>query len=45
MCCIEERCYEQAYTMVNMMMIGGKRIFQNTDQKTKGKLDGGTVSI
>ena len=36
----EERCKEQAYTMVNMMKMEGKKIFQNTDQKVKVKLDG-----
>ena len=35
----EERCKEQAYTMVNMMKMEGKKIFQNTDQKVKVKLD------
>ena len=29
---IEERCKEQACTMVNMMKMEGKKIFQNTDQ-------------
>ena len=38
----EERSKEQAYTMVNMMKMEGKKIFQNTDQKVKVKLDGGT---
>ena len=38
---IEERCKEQTYTMVNMMKMEGKKIFQNTDQKVKVKLDGG----
>ena len=38
---IEERCKEQAYTMVNMMKMEGKKIFQNTDQKINMKLDGG----
>ena len=38
---IEERCKEQAYTMVNVMKIEGKKTFQNTDQKVKAKLDGG----
>ena len=38
---IEERCKEQAYTMVNMMKMEGKKIFQNTDQKVKVKLDSG----
>ena len=38
---IEKRCKEQVYTMVNMMKMEGKKIFQNTDQKVKVKLDGG----
>ena len=38
---IEERCKEQAYTMVNMMKMEGKKIFQSTDQKVKVKLDSG----
>ena len=38
---IEERCKDQAYTMVNMMKMVGKKIFQNTDQKVKVKLDSG----
>ena len=38
---IEERGKEQAYTMVNMMKMEGKKIFQNTDQKVKVKLDSG----
>ena len=38
---IEERCKEQAYTMVNMMKMEGKKIFQNTDQNVKVKLDSG----
>ena len=37
----DERCKEQAYTMVNMMKMEGKKIFQNTDQKVKVKLDSG----
>ena len=36
---IEERCKEQAYTMVNMKKIEGKKVFHNTDQKVKVKLD------
>ena len=38
---IEERCKEQADTMVNMMKMEGKKIFWNTDQKVKVKLDSG----
>ena len=38
---VEERYKEQAHTMINMMKMEGKRIFQNTDQKLKVKLDGG----
>ena len=34
---IEEWCKEQAYTMVNMMKMEGKKIFQNTAQKIKVK--------
>ena len=39
---IEERCKEQAYTKVNMMKMEGKKIFQNTDQNVKVKLESGT---
>ena len=38
---IEERYKEQAYTMVNMMRMEGKKIFQSTDRKVKVKLDSG----
>ena len=38
---IEERFKEQAYTIVNMMKIEGKKKFQNTDQRVKATLDGG----
>ena len=38
---IEERCKDQAYTMVNMMKMESKKIFQSTDQKVKVKLDSG----
>ena len=38
---IEERYKEQAYTVVNMMKMEGKKVFHNTDQKFKVKLDGG----
>ena len=31
----------EAYTMVNMMKMEGKKIFQSTDQKVKVKLDSG----
>ena len=30
---IEERCKEQAHTMVNMMKMEGNKVFDNTDQK------------
>ena len=35
---MEERCKEQAYTMVNMMKMGGKEVFHNTDPKNKGEI-------
>ena len=38
---IEEKSKEQAYTMVNMMKLEGKKVFHNTDQKVNVKLDGG----
>ena len=42
----EERCKEQGYTMVNMMKMEGKKIFQITDQNVKEKLNSGaTVNI
>ena len=37
----EERCKEQAYMMLNMIMIEGKKVFQKTNQNVKMKLDGG----
>ena len=39
---IEERCIEQAYTMVNMIRMEGKTLSQNTHQKVKVKLDSET---
>ena len=42
---IKKKCKEQAYTMINMMKMEGKKIFHNTDQKVKVKLDcGATVN-
>ena len=38
---VEERCTEQLYTMVVMLNMEGKKIFKNTDQNTKLKLDSG----
>ena len=43
---IEERCKEQVYTVVNMMKMEGKKIFQNTGEKMKVKLDcGASVNL
>ena len=37
----EEKCKIQAYTRVTILQMTGKKIFQNTDQNVKVKLDSG----
>ena len=39
---IEERCKESTYTIISMIKMEGKKVFHNTGQKVKVKLDGGT---